>query len=163
MENNSENKIEKTAEERVKDYEDKLQLFLHTNLQVLISKCVDAGYDIFTVLTFLKEIVKIYENGSKEEFKKMCKNRKKWEEDNKISEKLERRSMPVDPNNDPMVAQMGGGMGAPSMGGGMDMGMGGMMAPPPQPGMDMGGAGAGMPQPGMPMESYVIKKSRKKT
>lgn len=88
MENSSEINVEKTAEERVKEYEDKLQIYLHTNLQVLISKSVDAGYDIFTVLTFLKEIVKVYEKGSREEFKKLCKNRKEWEKENKISEKV---------------------------------------------------------------------------
>lgn len=70
--------VEKSTEE--------LEKFLHVNLQVMCQRCVDQGYDIFTTLGYIEALTKLYKNNFTKEYKKMCKNRKKWESENKVSE-----------------------------------------------------------------------------
>lgn len=78
--------LEKSVEEFVEENNLKLEKFLHVNLQVLCQRCVDQGFDIFTTLGYVEALTKLYKTNFTKEFKKMCKNRKKWEKENKISE-----------------------------------------------------------------------------
>lgn len=62
---------------------EELQIYISNSLQVMASQAIDNGnFDAYTVFATTEELAKIYKNNIKKEWKKLVKNRKKYEEEN---------------------------------------------------------------------------------